>query len=290
MRNRSLSLLRIFIFFVAASYLVSCVSYNERYTEENCVALEMNISDKKYTYSYKGSDLSIYLNNDTREFSLLTDDIILDLSVGDMDNDGTDEILILSGKEGSKYGKEFIVYKPIFIQDMLTVKKIYSNNLSKIKPWMIEICEIDGDGIKDIFIGAYKSTPYYPKEENRPFFFNFVQGKLVKKWTGSKVRHPFVKVCFIDITGDLNQEFVVVESTENGKNVVAVYNWFGFGFIILGESMEYSHIIDIDVIKIGGKEYILIEIEEEEIKREVILQISEKQTESEIYLLEERGK
>ncbi len=234
----------------------------------------IHISGKDYLFTYDGSDILINRDGIINRVNFPEEIHILDFDIGDIDDDQVDEILVLSKEVGSKYGKALIIFKPIFIDEKISLDIMYTNDLSEIKPWKIEVCEVDGDGDKDIFIGVYKSTLYYPGMENRPFFFNFQDGKLVKKWTGSKVRQAFTDACFVDFNGDGIDEFVVLEEKDNGEKVITAYYWFGFGFIMIGESKTYEKIESIMVTTIEEKEYIRAVIEKQNSKK-IILQLTD---------------
>ncbi|MCG8484328.1 MAG: hypothetical protein MJA31_13530 [Clostridia bacterium] len=245
-------------------------------------------SNKTYTFTYKVDEIIFYYQGGKEKISLKKNKIIKDLSIGDIDGDKEDEILILSGSEDSNYGEELMIYKPEYIQDTIEMKPIYTNNLTTIHPFMIKTCDVDGDNALEIFIGVNKETPYYPKAENRPFFFNFVNGKLVKKWTGSKVRYPFIDACFVDFEGKGRDFFAVLETDEAGHRV-ALYYWLGFGFTLLGESEVYEKISDIGTVNIDGKEYIKTTLYKNGIKKERLLQLTNKKNQNDLMVLEERG-
>ncbi len=219
---------------------------------------KINISGEQYLFSNK---------------SLPKDLNVLDMAVGDVDNDFIEEVLILSREDNSKYGKDFIIYKPVIRDNRVYLHKEYAADLSQIKPWKIEICEIDGDGYKEIFMGVYKTTVFYPEEENRPFFFSYKDKKLIKKWTGSKVRNPFIDVCFADINLNGIDEFIVVERNQKGNHIVAAYYWHGFGFILLAESGPFDEIVEIDSLTMEEKEYIEIIVNQNGIQEKIILQL-----------------
>jgi hypothetical protein len=205
-----------------------------------------------------------------------------------------DEIIILLGDKGSTFANELIVYEILLDSDAseIYIEELYRNHISAIKPWKIDICELDNDGILEIFIAANKATHYYPEVENRPFFFNFIDGMLVKKWTGSKVRAPFSNVYFFDITGNKSDEFIVIERVneigEPEQYVIAMYYWFGFGFILQAESPMYDAINSISMVIDGDSRLIEAEVIKGDETKVVLLAPSAQKTDNEIYLLKER--
>jgi len=218
-----------------------------------------------------------------------------------------DEILVLVGDKGSTYANELIIYKILLDLDasQIHIEELYRNQISAIKAWKIGICELDNDGVLEIFIAANKATHYYPEVENRPFFFNFIDGMLVKKWTGSKVRAPFKDVYFFDINGNKTDEFIVIERVDGiagqqkslkqsehneplEQYVIAVYYWFGFGFILQAESPRYDAINSISMVSDGDSRLIEAEVIEGNETKVVLLIPTAQKSDDGIYLLKER--
>lgn len=278
----------IFIFIIVFLICFFLLYHIKSESNADTVSLHrINISDKTYNLSYDDTTIYIYKENTKQSFPLQSLNI-LDLSIGDINEDGADEILLLTGKKDKFYGEYLVIFKPI-LDDIFSLEKIYFSDFSNLKPWEIEVCEIDGDGIQDIFVGVHKTTFYYPEKDNRPFFFNFKEGQLVKKWTGSKLRHPFEDVCFVDLLGDATDMLAVVEKYEE-KHIITLYRWFGFGFIIIGESKSFNYVNNIFAIDIEGKEYIRGDIEENGTKKTTVFQLTDKKNQNGILILEERGK
>lgn len=266
----SLSNKKCFLILCSLLFLIMliCVIIEKRGSALQCQVF--HISGKEYGCAYEDDKIYFYSNLASNEKIIKNSELpIIDLSIGDIDDDGDDEILTLAGEENRP-----LAYFDIFElhpQEGFTLEKIYTLNMSAVKPWMIEVGEIDGDQIKDIFIGVYKSTYYYPHQDNRPFFFNYINGKLVKKWTGSKLRNSFSDACFADINNDGIDEFFVAETTASAKTVVAAYQWFGFGFVLLGETSAYDKILDIYNVYTKERTALGARIEEKGGVKEIIL-------------------
>ncbi|HOQ16946.1 MAG TPA: hypothetical protein PLC16_08325 [Defluviitaleaceae bacterium] len=209
-----------------------------------------------------------------------TDKVIIDMTAADIDNNMKEDILIIEGKKDSEYGDNLIIYETEFLPGKIKLTEKYRNNLTAINPWTIKICNIDNDSEPEIFIGTYKETVYYPGLENRPFFFNYRDNKLVKKWTGSKLRAPFKDICFGDLNDNGSDELIVIEELEEDKNIISVYYWFGFGFILYAESSVYKNIEFVETEIIDGK--LLIKTDQG------YLELSADKSESGVYLLKER--
>jgi len=221
--------------------------------------------------------------------NLEKDDRLVDFAIYDIDSDGGEEVLILKGHKGENHGRNIIIYDIEHKENKVNLMEIYKNDLTLIKPWKLEICNIDGDSEPEIFIAVQKTTRYYKELTNRPFFFNFKDGILVKKWTGSKVRYPFRDVYFKDINGNGRDEFIVIEKIDSGGYTIAIYYWFGFGFILQGESMVYDEIRLIDFEGTGDDFFIKAQVRKDKDLKSIILVPSKEKTDNGIYLLKERG-
>ena len=219
---------------------------------------------------------------------ILSDKQVIDFAIQDVDDDGNDEILTLIGKQNSIYGDDLVIYSLGITTNGLLLEEIYRNTIEVIKPWKITTCEIDGDGQPDIFIGVRKSTEYYPEIANRPFFFTFEDGILVKKWTGSKVRHPFTDVYFADLNQDGRDYMIVIEQRNQQEQVIALYHWFGFGFALLAESPSYTTINSIKPAINEQSWHLEVNVSSNGHNRTIqLLPVSDK-TANEIYQLQEK--
>ncbi|GMQ64747.1 hypothetical protein [Vallitalea maricola] len=241
----------------------------------NNLESEIIISKKSYKYGFENNTIFLYDEKEDKHYSdnikIPDDKTILCMTTGDLDDDGTDEILLLSSAKGKKYGNDLIIYSMVIENETIKCGEIYKNDFTNVKPWEIKLCDLDGDNNKDIYVGVYKSTPMFDKVENRPFFFNWNGKILTKKWTGSKLEHPLKSVHFYDIIGDSKEEMIVVEKLENTKEVISIYYWFNFGFIKFAESNSYYNIEDISLttqddikyisLNLGRKKHIKLHLE-----------------------------
>ncbi|WP_113674792.1 hypothetical protein [Vallitalea guaymasensis] len=241
----------------------------------NNLESEIIINKKSYKYGFENNTIFLYDEKEDKHYSdninIPDDKTILCMTTGDLDDDGTDEILLLSSAVGKKYGNDLIIYSMVIENETIKCDEIYKNDFTNVKPWEIKLCDLDGDNNKDIYVGVYKSTPMFDKVENRPFFFNWNGKILTKKWTGSKLEHPLEIVHFYDIIGDSKEEMIVVEKLENTKEVISIYYWFNFGFIKFAESNSYYNIEDISLttqddikyisLNLGRKKHIKLHLE-----------------------------
>ncbi len=168
--------------------------------------------------------------------SLANQEVIVD---GFMDS--TRAYLITNKTGALDYGDTFAVYD----QDHDgRWKLIYENNFKKLKPWKIEVADIDGDGIKEILTAVNKKTHFDHIEKNRMFIFNYTDGKLVKKWTGSEIAGVWKSFRAYDILPMKGSELIFIRKTDKGERI-SIYYWFDFGFQLFAESKDYEYIREV---------------------------------------------
>ncbi len=174
------------------------------------------------------------------------DDGLKDVSsfLADYDGDGNDDVFLLLGKEGEPYGERLIVLD----FDGKTVKKTYDAPFGNLNPWKVQVCDVDGDGKKEVSLGVYTMAKYHPVYAKRPFLYEFHNRKLYPKWLGSRLSRPFDDYVFCDVDGDKMDELVSVETTQDGKKELNAYQWTGFGFESIGTSRAYNVIRDIGAV------------------------------------------
>lgn len=125
---------------------------------------------------------------------------------------------------------------------------VYEKDFADLRPWKLEMADVDGDRNKEILIAVYKATHFDQQEKNRLFVFRFDAGKLTKKWTGSQIAgtwHFFFAGDLLPIPGD---ELLFIEQTQDNKERISMYYWFEFGFAFLAASEAYDDIKDIAII------------------------------------------
>lgn len=159
---------------------------------------------------------------------------VLDHAKGDIDGNGEEELVFLTKKLFSKYGKEVVIYS--------SDREIYRKDFSDLKPWKIAIGDIDGDGIEEVSIGVYKTTTFHPLMNKRPFIYRYEDGELYPKWRGSRLSRPFIDYLFYDIDGNGIDEIISIEILQNQERLIHIYKWKGFGFEGYKESKSYKDI------------------------------------------------
>ena len=106
--------------------------------------------------------------------------------------------------------------------------------------------DVDGDGTTDAIVGVVKATRFHPEKGRRIFIFKNYHGKIRALWMGSKLGGILQDFRFKD--GKIR----ALESTNDGRFVVAEYQWAHFGvdfcrFLATNVSLEEaSHIFNAD--------------------------------------------
>ncbi len=151
---------------------------------------------------------------------------------------------LVSQKGLSEYGDMLEIHR---LADNQERKHVYTSDFLDLKPWKIEIADVDGDEEKDILIAVNKTTHFDDQAKNRMFIFNFDGDKLYKKWTGSQIAgvwNDFYVGNLLPIRGD---ELIFIEQVEDKGERLHIYYWFDFGFIPLATSDVYTDIIDFQI-------------------------------------------
>lgn len=156
-------------------------------------------------------------------------------------------IFTLINNQGKKdYGDFFAVFEIGPKGDLI---RIYENDFVDLKPWKMELADVDGDGVKEILIAVQKATLFDDKIKNRMFIMNYENNLLIKKWTGSQIAgiwRDFYTGELISVKGD---ELIFVEVMENERERISVFSWFDFGFFLIAKSKEYPEIRNITLVE-----------------------------------------
>ena len=143
------------------------------------------------------------------------------------------------------YGDRFLV----LAKQENVWKRIYENDFSGLKPWKLEVADVDGDGKKDIITAVRKKTYYDKEEKNRLFLFNYLDKTLVKKWTGSDIAGNWENFVVGELVDTKGEELIFISKTAERKKKLFVYHWFDFGFLLLAEGEAYEDIIEVEILK-----------------------------------------
>ncbi len=152
----------------------------------------------------------------------------------------------VSTTEDSSYGDLLLVFNHDKNGEW---KRSYENDFSGLKPWRIRLADIDGDGEKELITSVRKTTFYDKEEKNRLFIFNYRDGKLVKKWTGSDIAGSWEDFITGELVNTKGEELIFISKTKEGKERLLIYHWFDFGFLMLAQSADYQDIIDVAIVK-----------------------------------------
>jgi hypothetical protein len=243
-----LVIVTITLFIIQKRFVVSDNTY------ENSVLLAYKIDKTRYLVSCLDNRINIYLEN-RKIFSQyeLKNEIILSSAISDLDNDGKDEIILLTSKEAVQYGDDLVVlsyknYKATNVgKDNIIFKEIYRNHCKDLNPWKVQTSDVDGDGKTEISIGVYKTSPLHQVMAKRPFIYDWVNGGIFPKWRGSRLSRPFDDYIFLDLDSDGRDEIVSIEHTPNDERILTSYSWKGFGFEKTGESQSFEDISSLQV-------------------------------------------
>lgn len=158
--------------------------------------------------------------------------------------DGSGAYTIISDDNSRSFGNLFAVFRQKSDQQW---ELEYTNDFEELKPWKLELGDVNGDGITEILIAVRKTTHFDQEEKNRMFIFQYDGEKLIKTWTGSQaagIWDDFLVGDLLPIKGD---ELVFVEQTEPGDEKLSVYYWFDFGFVRLAESEGFHNILSVSI-------------------------------------------
>lgn len=188
----------------------------------------LQINDMKYNIFIK--DGKLFKNDIFPE--KLSDEIILDHKIYDIDSDKNDELLLITKKNKEHtYGKDFVIFEIETIENSLKLIELYRQDFTQLRPWKIDACNLDNDGETDIFIGVYKDTTYYKDVRRRPFFYSWDGKNLNKKWLGSFFTDwELADISFGDYLNTGYDVAAVLEKSINDEYRVGLYNFIGFGF------------------------------------------------------------
>jgi len=179
---------------------------------------------------------------------------IISWFTADIDEDENAELLLIRTDDpeadltldtGERYGTYVEIYSDFDFQNDIPVPQgdpDHQFDLSEIKPLYIQAGDINGDGITEIAVCVYKTAEFHPVPAKRPFFYDLLDGGLEPVWLGSRLARPFADYTLFDMDDDGIDEIISIEFTEDGNQVLAIYDWKGFGFEVkaVSEEMEGS--------------------------------------------------
>src|SRR5205823_103234 len=109
-------------------------------------------------------------------------------------------------------------------------RRIWSAVPRMWEPWRLAAADVDGDGRREIVVGLYKRTRFFPAPHNCLFVYEFTGKSVRPKWLGSRLSLPFIDFRFANLDRDRADELVALERRPDGRLRAVVYLWNGFGF------------------------------------------------------------
>lgn len=159
------------------------------------------------------------------------------------------------------------------LRDHLPQVPLYENDFTVVKPWKVELGDIDGNGDSELLIAVAKTTHFDAVEKNRLFVFRYTGQTLVKKWTGSQIGGNWKTFRALDVVPTIpGEELVFIEQVEGKGERLGVYYWLDFGFALLAEGEFYPQINRLEV----KADYLLeVEVRDGAGERTVDLQVKQ---------------
>jgi hypothetical protein len=136
-------------------------------------------------------------------------------------------------------------------------REIWRGISGSLKPWKVQIADVDGDGREEIAVGVYKKARFHPVMAKRPFVYGWDGEDIYPKWLGSRLSRPFTDFVLADF-GEGPAKVIAVEETKDGANELAVYSWHGFGFIRNWAGAGAEKLTDLRVSGPAGRQRIAV--------------------------------
>lgn len=207
-------------------------------------------------------ELSFLLNGDER--------------IIDYKKQGLTVYSIICNDKAVEQGNLFVVFD---YNESNKWERSYENDFTELKPWKLELSDIDGDDIQEILIAVKKTTIFDDTVKNRMFIFNYLDGKLVKKWTGSQIAGTWRDFYVGELVPIPGNELIFISKEDSGREKLCIYYWFDFGFFMLADSDSFQYIEDVSILSenriklryIEGDEYkdIVLRVKGEKLIEEV---------------------
>lgn len=137
---------------------------------------------------------------------------------GDLDGDGRRERVVLDVRRDPSLS--------VWRAD----RRLWQGVRRAWKPWKAALGDVDGDGKRDIAVGLFKSTRFFPDPHSCLFIYQFNGRRVAPKWLGSNLSKPFTDFLFADLDGDGSDNLIALETLRDGRRCITVYSWNGFGF------------------------------------------------------------
>ncbi|NLK86595.1 MAG: hypothetical protein GX279_03775 [Clostridiaceae bacterium] len=207
----------------------------------------IQVAGKQCIIDFDESFAGIFIENgsDIYRYDVGEGTVIVSDCIADIDGDGADEILLITGDAGQEYGSDFWILRLEMTGGEVSVSDTDRISLKAFNPWKVQTCDVDGDGMPEVSFGVYKTSRFHPVMAKRPFIYDLHENGISPKWRGSRLSRPFDDYIFSDINSDGADEIVSIEHLADGRKAVNSYAWKGFGFEGIGESCAYDDILSI---------------------------------------------
>lgn len=102
--------------------------------------------------------------------------------------------------------------------------------------WKLEIGDVDGDGIRELVLGVYKPTRFYPVYGNGLFILGWNGQYAYSKWLGSRLVRPFVDFALLSLDDQPAMEVASLEILRDERYCLTLYQWSSFGLQSIWQS------------------------------------------------------
>lgn len=159
------------------------------------------------------------------------------------------------------------------LREHLPQELLYENDFTVVKPWKLNLADVDGDGKPELLMAVVKTTHFDAVERNRLFLFNYAAETLAKKWTGSQIGGNWREFHALDLVPAIaGDELVFIEQVEGKGERLGVYYWLDFGFALLAEGEFYPQI---NHLKLKADHLLKVRVTDGTVEKTINLQLKQ---------------
>lgn len=114
--------------------------------------------------------------------------------------------------------------------------QMITRSVVNLSPWKLAFGDINGDGIPEIAIGVYKSTPLHHVAVRRAFFYALRNAEIVPVLRMSRTYEPLLDFYITD-------HLITIE-TNQAEYFSVHYAWSGFGFDIARRDGPFASVAE----------------------------------------------